>query len=98
MAVREGTGAELPRSDTYEECTGICKRMQQELFAEMRPQARRWTADHFETFLADSANFEYESVLKHGDSGPSNILCYPAAGWVRSIIDFDRAMKGWWGS
>jgi aminoglycoside 2''-phosphotransferase len=94
LAVRDGAHAELPRSDTYEDCTGIYKRVRQELFAEMRPDARRWTENHFETFLGDSANFEYEPVLKHGDFGPSNILCYPGAARVRGIIDFGSSCLG----
>ncbi|HSR30100.1 MAG TPA: phosphotransferase, partial [Anaerolineae bacterium] len=70
----QAIGAALPQADTYEECADIYERMQWKLFPQMRPDARRWAAEHFKQFLGDGASFEYEPVLKHGDFGPSNIL------------------------
>lgn len=87
-------GAALPRADTYEECADIYERMQWKLFPQMRPDARRWVAEHFEQFLGDGASFEYEPMLKHGDFGPSNILYDAQAGWVRGIIDFGSSCLG----
>ncbi len=87
-------GYELPRDDTYDVCADLYQRMREKLFPHMRPDARDWAADHFETFLGQAANFEYEPVLKHSDFGTSNILFDPASGCVWGILDFGSACLG----
>ena len=87
-------GHELPRDDTHEVCADLYRRMRGKLFPHMRPDARDWATDHFETFLDDTANFEYEPVLKHSDFGTSNILFDPASGRVCGILDFGSAGLG----
>ena len=93
-AAMAAAGHELHRDDTYEVCADLYRRMGEKLFPHMRPDARDWAADHFETFLDRPANFEYEPVLKHGDFGTSNILIDPTSGRVRGILDFGGACLG----
>jgi aminoglycoside 2''-phosphotransferase len=93
-AALAAAGHELPRDDTHEVCADLYRRMREKLFPHMRPDARDWAADHFETFLGKAANFEYEPVLKHSDFGTSNILFDPASGRVRGILDFGSAGLG----
>jgi aminoglycoside 2''-phosphotransferase len=57
----------------------------------MRPEARTWSIEHFETFLRDPCNRDIAPVLVHGDFGVSNIL-YDAQQWcVTGVIDFSSA-------
>lgn len=88
------TGHELPRDDTHEVWADLYERMREKLFPHMRPDARDWAMDHFETFLDCAANFEYQPVLKHSDFGTSNILFDPVSGRVRGILDFGSAGLG----
>ena len=84
----------LPVSDTYTECADIYARMRNKLFTYMRPDARDWMADHFETFLGDERNFAYDAVLKHGDFGPSNILYAAQTQRISGIIDLSGSCWG----
>jgi aminoglycoside 2''-phosphotransferase len=84
----------LPVSDTYAECADIYARMREKLSAYMRPDARQWMTEHFETFLGDERNFGYDRVLKHGDFGPSNILYAAQTQRISGIIDFGGSCWG----
>jgi aminoglycoside 2''-phosphotransferase len=84
----------LPLHDTYDESADIYTRIQEKLFGYMRPDARAWAAQHFETFLGDSRNFQYEPVLKHGDFGPSNILFDRDKQRIAGVIDFGSSGLG----
>ena len=94
MAVEKVIGSTLPVRDTFEECADIYARIQEKLFGSMRPDAREWAAGHFEGFLEDANNFEYEPVLKHGDFGPSNILFDREKRIVTGVIDFGSSGMG----
>lgn len=85
---------QLPLYDTYEESADIYARIQQRLFGHMRPDARAWAAQHFEGFLGDSRNFQYDPVLKHGDFGPSNILFDGERQRIAGVIDFGSSGLG----
>ena len=85
---------ELPVQDTREECVDIYERMRGKLFQHMRPDAKVWTVEHFETFLNNDENFAYTPVLKHGDFGTSNILFDRTTQAVTGIIDFGGSGLG----
>lgn len=85
---------ELPQADTRAACEDIYERMRVKLFPHMRPDARQWAADHFESFLTNPANFDYPPVLKHGDFGTTNILFDPQKQDICGIIDFGSAALG----
>ena len=94
VPVEAAIGLPLPVSDTHQEIAGIYARIREKLFDMMRPDARRWAATHFETFLSDAGHFAYTPVLKHGDFGTSNILFDQEKGEVTGIIDFGGAGMG----
>lgn len=78
----------LPLSNTYAECLDIYTRMRERCFPFMRAEAREQARDHFERFLAESDNFSYAPVLKHGDFGSSNILYSAEQRSISGVIDF----------
>ena len=80
--------------DTYADSAGIYARIREKLFGYMRPDAQEWTTEHFEGYLNDASNFEYEPVLKHGDFGPSNILFDEEKQTVTGVIDFGSSGMG----
>jgi aminoglycoside 2''-phosphotransferase len=84
----------LSHSDTRAECEDIFERMRVKLFPHMRPDARQWAADHYESFLTNPANFDYQPVLKHGDFGTTNILFDLQKQDICGIIDFGNAALG----
>ena len=47
----QAIACELPLSDTRQKCLDIYTRMREKLFPHMRPDARHWASDHFETFI-----------------------------------------------
>lgn len=94
VPVREAIASELPLADTAEECADIYQRIQRLCFPHMRPDARSWTARHFERFLGDQHHFDYHPVLKHSDFGMGNILFDATAQTITGIIDFGSVSLG----
>lgn len=84
----------LPLSDTYDEWADIYRRIREKCFPFMRTDTCEWASNHFETFLNDSRNFQYEPVLKHGDFGTTNILYNREKRIINGIIDFGGAGLG----
>jgi aminoglycoside 2''-phosphotransferase len=84
----------LPVTDTAEGYEGFYSRVQETLCQFMRPDARDWTARHFESYLRRTGAFAFRRVLKHGDFGPSNILFDRAAASVNGVIDFGGTALG----
>jgi aminoglycoside 2''-phosphotransferase len=84
----------LPLSDTAAEWTEIYRRIREKCFPYMRPSARAWAKAHFETFLDDARNFQYQPVLKHGDFGTTNILFDRRRRVINGIVDFGGAGLG----
>ncbi len=66
-------------------------RIRHKLFPAMKPDARRWTSDHFERFLHDPRSREIQPVLVHGDFGSGNILFDVESRAVTGVIDFGSA-------
>ena len=87
-------GIELPLVDTILEWTDMYSRIRASLFHHMRPDAQEWTAQHFETFLNDQSNFDYEPALRHGDIGPDNIIVDKASRAIKGVVDFGSAGLG----
>jgi aminoglycoside 2''-phosphotransferase len=67
---------------------------QETLFPYMRPAARQWVTDHFESYLKNAPRFTYQPVLRHGDFGGSNILFDPRANRITGVIDFESLALG----
>ena len=94
VPVSKAIACDLPRADTTEECSDIYQRLQRLCYPHMRPDARVSTTEHFERFLNDQRNFDYEPVLKHSDVGMGNILFDAQEQIITGIIDFGSAMQG----
>ena len=84
--------AALPTLDCKDYWAGVFERIQRLLFDKMRPDARTWTAHHFEVFLQNTESIE--RVLIHGDFGGSNILIDGNTKRAVAIIDFDSIAFG----
>jgi aminoglycoside 2''-phosphotransferase len=85
-------GCELPVLDTDEKCADLYACIREKLFPYMRPDARKWTEHHFETFLNAKARFGL--ALKHGDFGASNILFDRQKRTICGVIDFGGSGLG----
>lgn len=90
----QASACQLPVADTRQECLDVYTRVREKLFSHMRPDARRWVSQHFETFLDDARNFDYRPVLKHGDFGTSNIVFDPQTQTIKGVIDFGGSRLG----
>lgn len=84
----------LPVVDTWTEYNDLFARIREKLFPYMRPEGQQWVMMHFESFLGDASSFTFQSVLKHGDFGPSNILYNAGVQAVCGIIDFGGSALG----
>jgi aminoglycoside 2''-phosphotransferase len=84
----------LPRVDTREAWMDMYLRIQEKLFRFMRPDAREWAVNHFETFLAAAGNLKYEPAFRHGDFGPTNILFDQKTQRITGILDFGSCGLG----
>ena len=69
----------------------VYARIRQRLFPHMRPAARAWTVEHFETFLRDPRHRRITPVLVHGDFGGGNILYDAHQHALTGVIDFGSA-------
>lgn len=64
------------------------------LFSYMSATGRKQVIDHFEPYLSDKSNFDYQLVLRHGDFGTGNILFDIANTKFTGVIDFGSAALG----
>ena len=94
VPVAEAIDIQLPTYDGYSMWAEMYSSIRENLFPYMRVDAREWTSEHFEAYLNDSRNFEYEAVLKHGDVGPDNMVFDKGSWTINGIIDFGSAGLG----
>lgn len=85
---------EIPIYETRQEYQDMYERIQKKLFSFMRPDARLWATNHFETFLNEAGNFSRPPILRHGDFGTSNLLFDPLNQRITGVIDFSSAGLG----
>ncbi|HLJ36447.1 MAG TPA: phosphotransferase, partial [Ktedonobacteraceae bacterium] len=89
----EQLAVKLPDFQGCEEWIDLYNRFRNKLFPFMRPDAREWVVQHFESFLSDERNCSYTPALIHGDFGPGNILYNARTKSISGIIDFSST--GW---
>jgi aminoglycoside 2''-phosphotransferase len=70
------------------------RRIQDKVLPLMQSHTRAWARQHFESFLADESNFEYERRLIHGDVAPYHVLFDKRTNRINGIIDFGCAGLG----
>ncbi len=85
---------DLPCLDTHAEYQNIYDRIREKLFKFMRPDARQQVNNHFEPYLNDPANFDFQPVLRHGDFGTVNVLYDAEQQEIAGIIDFGSTGMG----
>jgi aminoglycoside 2''-phosphotransferase len=85
---------DLRLEDTRESWASFYRAVGKQLFAEMRPEARRSVTSLFENYLENPQLHTFSPCLRHGDLGPSNILYDPAGQRLSGIIDFDDIAVG----
>jgi len=87
-------GLDLERAETQAGTQDLYRRIQDKLFPLMSASGRKRAAGHFEPFLADSQNFVFQPVLRHGDFGTSNLIYDRTSGRLNGVIDFSFAALG----
>ena len=84
----------LPIRDGYSDWAMMYAEIKDGLFPHMRPDAQAQIAGHFEDFLNDQVNFDYEPVLRHGDIGPANLIIGRNPMTIVGVIDWGTAGLG----
>ena len=80
--------------NNYEYWLNLYQRLHNELFPYLRIHTREWAVNHFEAFLDNKSNFEYEPKLIHGDLGCYHILFDRQKNYINGIIDFGTCGLG----
>ncbi|MFC2038041.1 phosphotransferase family protein [Chloroflexota bacterium] len=68
--------------------------VQRYAFPSLSAQKRAWIETLFEPFLAEEANWQFETALVHGDLDSSNILYDPMQHSIVGILDFEETSLG----
>jgi aminoglycoside 2''-phosphotransferase len=84
----ENIPVKLPEYDTPQEWADLYSRIQDKLYAYMRPDARQQIALHFEGYIDNPGRYEFVPRLRHGDFGTGNILYDPKTLSIVGVIDF----------
>lgn len=90
----EGVPIELPIEDGLATWIDMYRRIQDKLYAHMRPDARDQVTAHFEAYLSNPHAYAFEPVLRHGDFGTGNLIYDPDAGHMAGVVDFGGAGLG----
>ncbi len=72
------------------EAQSMMDQVQELVFPRLSKHEIEWTEKLFHNFIDKDENFEYESVLVHGDFDTTNILINPETILVTGIIDFEE--------
>jgi len=78
----------------YEDWADIYQRLQDKVFPLLLPHVRQWATEHFESWMSDPANFEYEPRMVDTDIPPYHILFDQRQRRINGIIDFSCAGLG----
>lgn len=97
IPVSEITDFNIPVADAlmkYEGWVQVYERIQEKVFPLLQPHQRDWARAHFEPYLADKKNFEYELKMVDTDIPPYHILFDSRTRRINGIIDFGCAGLG----
>ena len=92
--VEEACGVDISPTDERERWAGMYEDVRRLLFQHMRKDARKGIEAHFESFLGNNSNFEFRPVLRHGDTGPDQLILDKETWRVSGVIDFGSAGMG----
>ena len=79
---------------SYEGWVGVYARIRERVFPLLVRHAREWAEEHFESHLADRANFEWEPKMVDTDIPAYHVLFDRARRRVSGVIDFGCAGLG----
>ena len=88
---------DIPNSEvpnTYEDWVNLYHNLQHDVLPELPSHTQEWAKKHFESFLDNKSNFEYEPKLIHGNLGYYHILFDTSKNCISGIIDFGTAGLG----
>lgn len=88
---------DIPMADALMKYDGWLKvygRIKEKVFPLLLPHLREWATDHFESYLSDRRNFEYELKVVDTDISPYHILFDNQQKRISGIIDFGCAGLG----
>jgi len=88
---------QIPMADALMQYSGwvnVYGRVRDKVFPLLIPHVREWAVEHFESYLADASNFEYELKMVDTDLPPYHILFDRRTRRISGIIDFGCAGLG----
>jgi len=97
ISISEISDFQIPLADAlmkYEGWVQVYQRIQEKVFPLLQPHQRDWAREHFEPYLADKENFEYELKMVDTDVPPYHILFDEEMRRINGIIDFGCAGLG----
>lgn len=83
-------GVGIKQRDGFAYWSRMLMQIENSVFPHIHPESREQIVESFRRFLDYDENFQYESVLTHGDFGTSNIIYDANAERVSGVIDFGQ--------
>lgn len=93
----DASAHEVPMADAlmkYERWLNVYGRIKEKVLPLLLPHLREWATEHFESYLSDKRNFEYELRVVDTDIPPYHILFDKQQKRISGIIDFGCAGLG----
>jgi aminoglycoside 2''-phosphotransferase len=97
IPLSDASAHEIPMADAlmkYEGWVNVYRRIQEKVFPLLLPHVRAWAIEHFESYLADTRNFEYPLTVIDSDIPPYHVLFDKQQNRISGIIDFGCAGLG----
>ena len=97
IPLSDASAHEIPMADAlmkYEGWLNVYGRIKEKVFPLLLPHLREWATEHFESYLSDKRNFEYELKVVDTDIPPYHILFDKQQKRISGIIDFGCAGLG----
>jgi aminoglycoside 2''-phosphotransferase len=97
IPVHESSEFKIPMADAlmkYEGWVNVYQRIRDKVFPLLQRHQRDWAGEHFEFYLADKSNFEYELKMVDTDIPPYHIMFDRQKKRINGIIDFGCAGLG----
>src|SRR5215510_15695058 len=87
----------IPMADAlmkYEGWVNVYERIRDKVFPLLQQHQRAWAMEHFDSYLAERSNFEYELRMVDTDLSPYHIMFDKERKRINGIIDFGCAGLG----
>ena len=97
ISVNELADDEIPMADAlmqYEGWLKVYQRIKEKVFPLLLPHLREWATEHFESYLMDERNFQYELKIVDTDIPPYHIMFDRQRKRINGVIDFGCAGLG----